>query len=60
MKVEVYFVANSIDVDTYEGEYVTWVYGEGRMCIFSGTKESNLLVASYPENRVVRVRIVGS
>ena len=61
MKIEVSYVAssvvaNSIDVDTYEGEHVDWVTRDGLLTIYTGTKADR--VATYPEGRVVRVKVV--
>ena len=59
MKVEVQFLGNSVDVETYEGEYVTWVSHEGQVHIYAGESEDNARkVASYPEGRIVRIRVV--
>ena len=59
MKIEVQFVSGSVDVDTYEGEHINWVFGEGLLVVFSGaSKDSAVKVASYPEGRVVRVRVI--
>ena len=58
MKIEVLFVGASVDMETYEGDLVTWVSHEGYLHIWEGEDEKAKKVASYPENRVVRVRIV--
>ena len=58
MKVEILFLANSIDVDTYEGEHIDWTFLDGQLIIYSGTKEQAKRVATYPEHRVVRVKVV--
>jgi hypothetical protein len=58
MKVEVQFLGNSLDVDTHEAEYVGWGFMDGQLNIFAGTKDEADRVASYPESRVVRVRVV--
>ncbi len=54
MKIEVYFIGSSIDVDTFEGDSITWVLDSKQLSVFKSSK----LVASYPESRVVRVRVV--
>lgn len=59
MKIEVTFVGASIDMETYEGKFVSWAFGDGQLTIFAGAKlEESHRVASYPESRVVRVRVV--
>ncbi len=59
MKIEVQFVGSSIDVDTYEGECVTWLSHEGQVHIYAGKSEGDSpKVASYSEGRVVRVKVI--
>ncbi len=58
MKVEVQFLGDSIDMDVYEGEYVDWMHQEGHLYIYVGTKEDAPRVASYPEGRIVRIRVI--
>lgn len=60
MKVEVQFVGSSIDMEAYEGKYLSWVFTDGHLSILEGESEDDTLhmVASYPEGRVVRVRVV--
>ena len=31
MKVEVQFLGNSVDMETYEGEYLSWVFVDGKL-----------------------------
>ena len=45
-------------MDTYEGEYVDWSTRDGQLYIYIGTKEEADRVATYPESRVVRVKVV--
>ncbi len=61
MKVQVYYVGASIDEETYEGKYLTWVFTDGRLNILEGESEADtlLMLATYPEGRVVRVRSLG-
>ena len=61
MKVQVYYVGASIDEETYEGKYLTWVFTDGRLNILEGESEDDtlLMLATYPEGRVVRVRSLG-
>ena len=56
MEIEVQFIGSSIDADTYEGEHITWTAHEGYLSIYVGTEKDR--VASYPEGRVVRVRVI--
>jgi hypothetical protein len=58
MKVEVQFLGSSIDVDTYEGERVEWTIHDGQLSIYVGTKDDTDRKASYPESRVVRIRVI--
>ena len=58
MKVEVQFLGNSVDVETYEGERVTWVADAGFVTIYVGTKDKTSVVAAYPEHRIVRIRVI--
>ncbi len=58
MKVEVQFIGSSIDMEAYEGEHIEWSFHDGHLHIYVGTKEESDRVASYPEGRVVRVRVV--
>jgi hypothetical protein len=58
MKLEVQFVGGSIDADTYEGEHIDWNTHEGQITIYVGTKEEADRVATYPADRVVRVKVV--
>jgi hypothetical protein len=58
MKVEVYYLGSLIDVDTYEGEHIDWMMNDKQLTIYVGTKEEVDRVASYPESRVVRVKVV--
>jgi hypothetical protein len=58
MKVEVQFLGSSIAVDTYEGEHINWTTHEGQLAIYVGTKDEADRVATYPESRVVRVRVI--
>ena len=59
MKIEVLFVGSSIDSETYEAEYVSWVFGDDLLVVFTGaSKEQTAKAASYPQGRVVRVRTV--
>ncbi len=61
MKIEVQFVGDSIDVDIYEGAHIQWGKGEGGLLdIYVGTLQATNRVASYPEGRVVRIRVVES
>jgi len=61
VKVQVYYVGASIDEETYEGKYLTWVFTDGRLNILEGESEDDtlLMLATYPEGRVVRVRSLG-
>ena len=61
MKVQVYYVGASIDEETYEGKYLTWMFTDGRLNILEGESEDDtlLMLATYPEGRVVRVRSLG-
>ena len=58
MKVEVLFEGNSLDTETYGGQYVTWAFVNGNLNVLEGKDENDTLfmVATYPERRVVRVR----
>ena len=61
MKVEVQFVGNSVEVlaDIYVGEYVTWILDEGQFHVYVGkSKDDPPKVASYPEDRIVRIRVI--
>ena len=58
MKIEVQFVGSSIDVDTYEGEHINWSLHDGQLSIYVGTKEEAERVATYPESRVVRIKVI--
>ena len=58
MKVEVKFLGDSIDTETYEAKYVSWVFGDGLLVVFTGpSKGGAAMAASYPQGRVVRVRV---
>ena len=61
MKVQVYCVGASIDEETYEGKYLTWMFTDGRLNILEGESEDDtlLMLATYPEGRVLRVRSLG-
>ena len=59
MKIEVYYIGESVDVDTYEAEHIQWGKGEGAFLdIYVGTLLETNRVASYPEGRVIRVRVI--
>ncbi len=59
MKIEVLFVGDSIDSEVYEAEYVTWVFGDDLLVVFAGEIEGRgTKIASYPQGRVVRVRVI--
>lgn len=59
MKIEVQFVGNSIDVDTYEAEHIQWGPVEaGYLDIYVGTLLETNRIASYLANRVVRIRLI--
>lgn len=57
MKVEVLYIGDPLDTDVYEGEYVSWQHGNEILHIYSG-KDEPQLVAEYPEQRIVRVRVI--
>ena len=56
MKVEVQFLGNSVDVETYEAEHVEWIAHAGYMTIYVGTEDKTSAVAAYPEHRIVSIR----
>ena len=59
MKIEVLFVGSSIDSETYEAQYVSWVFGDDLLVVFTGSsQEESVKAASYPQGRVVRVRVI--
>ncbi len=59
MKVEVQYVGDSVDVDTYEGVHVGWAHQEGQVHIYAGASLAKApKVASYPEGRIVRIRVI--
>ena len=59
MKLEVLFVGSSIDSETYEGPYATWVFKKDQLVILMGASKKKVVqVASYPGGRVVRVRVI--
>ena len=60
MKVEVQFLAHQgMATDTHEAERVEWEFDEGYASILAGNNEESLLVvASYPEHRIVRLRVI--